>query len=73
LQRLSVIRNKGIQVHEPDHPFWCAIGDARDDHPTIAVPNQDNIGQLFIDQDVEDVLNVGRKVDFRRCQVTAFP
>jgi hypothetical protein len=59
-------------LDELGYPFGCGIRHTCDNHATVAMPNQDHVGQILIPQDIEDILDMGRKVGFWRCQVAPF-
>ena len=47
------------------------VGDAGDHFPTVAVTHQDHVMQVFVVQDVDDVLHMGVQIDAGVCQMRA--
>jgi hypothetical protein len=71
-KRLSVIRDKRVEVNQLRNAVPRAVGHAGCDHAAIAVADQDDVPQVFISDDVEDVLNVRFEIDRRVSQMLAF-
>ena len=44
-------------------PFGGPVGHAGDDHPPVAPTHQDDAGQVFVVQQVDDVLEVGVQIN----------
>src|SRR5437660_12178963 len=63
--RLSVIRHKRIDVNQLRDPVPRAVGHAGCDHAAIAMADQHDVPQVFLSDDVEDVLNVRFEIDRR--------
>src|SRR5262245_38390393 len=53
----------GIQVYQLPDPLGRAIGNARDDHATIAVTDQDDLAQVLERHHVDHIGDVHLKVD----------
>src|SRR5439155_1331042 len=68
---LSVIRHKCIEVNQLRDPVPRAVGHAGCDHAAVAVADQYDVPQVFISDDVEDVLNVRFEIDRRVSQMLA--
>jgi hypothetical protein len=55
-------------VHQP---LRRPVGDAGDDHAAVALSGQDDIVEVFVPEQVEDVLDVGLEARLRGRQVNA--
>ena len=70
-QRLAVARHEGVDIDQLLDPVARAVGDAGRDHAAIAVADQHDVAQVFIFDDVEDVLDMGFEIDRRIRQMRA--
>jgi hypothetical protein len=46
-QALAVFRHEGVEIDHLRDPLARAVGDTRGDHAAIAVPDQDDVAQVF--------------------------
>ncbi len=51
----------------------CAVGCARDDHPAVAMPDQDGVSDVLVVQERDDVLDMAVEVDARSKQMRTLP
>jgi hypothetical protein len=70
-QRFPIPWNAGVDVHEVRDAGHYPISHAGDDHPTIAVPDQHDLSQILILQDVHHILYVPCQVSLRGCEMDA--
>ena len=71
-QRLPVLGHERVDIDQLRDKVARAIGDASRDHAAIAMADQHDVTQIFIFDDVEDVLNMSLQVDRRVRQMYAF-
>ncbi len=62
-QRLPVPRHEGVEIDQLRDALARAIGDAGRDHAAIAVAQQYDVADILIFDDVEDILDMGFKID----------
>ena len=72
LKRLSVQRYEGVNVNEMAQFLRQAFSNGSGDCPTITVSHEDHLVQRLILDDIENILNVGIKVNFRRGEMNPF-
>jgi hypothetical protein len=63
----AVFGHHRVQEHQVGDPFRDGVGDARDDHPRVAVPDEHDVA-LVLEQ-ADDVVDVGAEPDLRAQQV----
>jgi hypothetical protein len=60
---LTVFRHEGIQVHDLSDVLWRAIGGAGYHDAGRAVPDEDDLVQILVFQNVDDVVDVDVEAD----------
>ena len=60
---LVVHRVGGVEVHEAADAVGGPVGHAGDDHPAVAVADQDHVAKILVVQQRRDVGDVGVEVD----------
>jgi hypothetical protein len=63
--RLAIRRGGGVQVDQLLEPFGDTVGDAGDHVAAVAVPDQDDVVEVLVEQHVDDILDVGVERDIR--------
>jgi transposase len=64
-ERLAVDRIRGIEVNDLADAVGCPVGDAGDHHSPVAVADEHDITQVFVEEQVDDVGDVRVEVDRR--------
>jgi hypothetical protein len=62
-QRLSVHRVGGVEEHEFSHSVGGSVADTGDDHPAVAVVDQDHVAYVLVVRHRDDVGDVPVEVD----------
>jgi hypothetical protein len=60
---LAILGHGRVEVDELCQPLRHPVGDAGDDHPAVAPADEHDILEVFVLQDIDDVLDVGVEVD----------
>jgi hypothetical protein len=63
--RLAIARSRSVEVHELLQALRNSVRDTSDDVPAVRMSDQDDIRQIFVEQHVDDVLDVGVQTDIR--------
>src|SRR5436309_4724971 len=61
-----------VQIHQLRQTAWDPVGDAGNDDPAAAVPDQHDVTETLVLDEIHDVGNVGLEVDLRAGQVRPF-
>ena len=61
--RLPVVRQEGIEIHQMREALGNALRHRSDERPAIAVPEEDHLTQILIDEDIDDVGDMRFQVD----------
>ena len=68
-QGLPVLGDEGVDVDQAGQALRHALGHPGDDGAPVAVPDQEDVLEVLVDEDVHDVLDVGVQPDRRRGEV----
>ena len=68
----AVFGQQSVNVDDALDAVGHAIGHAGDDHAAVAVADEDDVVQIFPEDDVDDVLNVRVEVNVRAAEVGMF-
>ncbi len=61
VEAFAIVRHERIPVDQPADPLGHPVGDPGDDHAAIAVPGQDDVTEVVLDEIIDDRLDGLRK------------
>ena len=66
------MRDEGIEIHEVTYAIRNPVSNACDHHAAKAITDQNHVVQIFKQEDVYYIGNVGIQVNIRMCKMYAF-
>jgi hypothetical protein len=63
IEVLAILRHPGVEIDQVRQPLRNAVSHPGDDHPPVAPADEHDILQVFVLEDVDDVDDVGVKID----------
>jgi hypothetical protein len=63
VQRFAIEGICGVEIDAVAHAVRRAVRHARDHHPAVAVPDQDRVVQVFIEQQRRHIVDMGIEID----------
>ncbi len=72
VEGFAIVGETGIDVDKLLDAIGDAVGDAGDDHAAVAVSDEDDVVEVFVEDFVDDILDVGGEVDVGGGEMDAF-
>jgi hypothetical protein len=71
-QAFTVLRHERVEIYQSTNSLRNLIGDAPDDAATIRVPAEDYVRQILPAEEVDNIRDMGRKINSSRVEMRAF-
>ena len=71
LDAFAVLGNEGVEIHQRSQPSRHAVGDVANDKTGIRMTDEHDVPQLFPDQEIGDVIDMGLHTEAKVEQMRA--